>query len=172
MPDVCGYWDRWADKPYYPRKYDDLTDFEKWAVGKYGRMPREGDEKVYETFKRKESEKSEKKRSLVGGCGLERLGYEINPEGRILFNSRYIARIEKNLVIIEYPTPGDNEIRDLPEICEQIERTLELYGILDTNGIEVREKPPRRRVISALRKTISRLEGIISVTEKLVGRLG
>jgi len=55
MPDILGYWDRWADTWYYPRAYDDLSPLEKWA----GREPTGEDKKKYEDWK-KQKEKKQK----------------------------------------------------------------------------------------------------------------
>jgi len=60
MPDILGYWDRWADKPYYPREYNSLTDLEKWVVTNFNRMPNRNDRKKYEDLmKQHEAQKEE-----------------------------------------------------------------------------------------------------------------
>jgi hypothetical protein len=120
MPDILGYWDRWADRWYYPRGYSDLSAFEKWVERTFNRGPKRGDKQKYEEWKAKIGAGVRKTRELeeaVFVCWEEsEAGWGTRPDGCSLHLSvedsqRYIKDYWKRMpkqVPDEYSRPASS----------------------------------------------------------------
>jgi len=143
MPDILGYWDRWADTPYYPKAYDDLTALEKWVVTNFDRMPNRNDRKKYEDCKKQTEKGREKRKELetiiyVSWEESER-GWGTRPDGCSLHitgedYNQFLKTYWKGMpeeTPDEYSRPAGDPTEALasPSLYKQIKNAKEKYGL-------------------------------------------